>query len=102
MTDGEVAVREHDSVTVIEADSLDGEVAVDLDNDPPMVGVSENVCVNYDHSVDDGDEPEVETDGGYVREHVRVSHRGLGLTGELERRHRLHGPTVRGRRLPLG
>ncbi|MFC7248267.1 hypothetical protein ACFQJ5_00180 [Halomicroarcula sp. GCM10025324] len=83
MTDGEVAVREHDSVTVIEADSLDGEVAVDLDNDPPMVGVSENVCVNYDHSVDDGDEPEVETDGGYVREHVRVSHRGLGLTGEL-------------------
>ena len=83
MTNGEVAVREDNSVTVIETDSLDGEIAIDLDNEPPMVGVSENICVNYDHTVDDGDEPEVETDGGYVREHVRVRQHGLGLTGEL-------------------
>ncbi|MEA5387243.1 hypothetical protein VB779_09385 [Haloarculaceae archaeon H-GB11] len=85
--DGEVAIREHGSVTAVDSERLDGNVSIDLDQEPPLVGVPQNTAVVYEGEgadlEDDVDEPHVETDGGFVRERVRVRQYGLGLTGDL-------------------
>lgn len=93
MTGGEVAVRENGNVTAVETTSLDGDVSVNLDHDPPLVGLPKNAAVQYeggdvledtddvDGDVDDAD-GEARPDGGMVRESVRVRQYGLGLTGE--------------------
>ena len=79
---GEVAVRENGGVTAVEADSLDGNVSVDLDHDPPMVGVPEETAVVYEADeleATDADEA-VATDGGFVRDRVTMRQYGLGLS----------------------
>lgn len=79
---GEVAVRENGGVTAIEAESLDGNVSVDLDHDPPMIGVPEETAVVYeadDLEATDADE-DVATDGGFVRDRVTMRQYGLGLS----------------------
>ncbi|WP_256289933.1 hypothetical protein [Halobellus inordinatus] len=80
---GEVAVRENGGVTAIEADSLDGNVSVDLDHDPPMVGVPEETAVVYEADeleATDATDEDVATDGGFVRDRVTMRQYGLGLS----------------------
>lgn len=78
---GEVAIREHGGVTAVETDSLDGKVSVNLDHDPPLVGVPEEVGVLYEDAESDETE-ETATDGGRVQNAVRVRQYGIGLEGE--------------------
>lgn len=86
MSDGEVAIRENGSVTAVATETLDGEVAVNLDHEPPLVGVPDDVATFHESGLDDlGDDVEGDeavTDGGHVRDDVRIRHYGLGLTGD--------------------
>ncbi|MFD1599360.1 hypothetical protein [Halobellus rarus] len=84
MTDSEIAVRENGSVTAVELDSLDQNISVDLDHDPPLVGVPEETAVVYETDVDLVDEraDDVAADGGMVRDRVSMRQYGLGLQGE--------------------
>lgn len=84
MSEGEVAIRENGSVTAVATETLDGEVAVNLDHDPPLVGVPDDVATFHETGLDDLDDESDEAvpDGGYVRDDVRIRHYGLGLTGD--------------------
>jgi hypothetical protein len=79
---GEVAIREQGGVTAVETDSFDGEVSIDFDHDPPLVGVPEEVAVVYEDGNTTVSDEQVAADGGFVRENVRVRQYGLGLDRE--------------------
>jgi hypothetical protein len=82
-TDGEVAIRENGSVTAVDVESMDAPISVDLDHDPPLVGVPAETSVLYeDGEILDEDEHDYAADGGFVRSGVQVREYGLGLTGD--------------------
>ena len=92
MTDGEVAVREGGAVTAVDTDTLDDNISVDLDSDPPSVGVPAGTAVVYEEdgleaTSDPGSRPDSKTDeqvaadGGHVRNRVTMRQYGLGLRG---------------------
>lgn len=85
MTSGEVAVRENGGVTAIDVESLDGNISVDLDSNPPSVGVPTDTAVVYEadelEATDVDDDEDVATDGGHVRDRVTTRQYGIGLRG---------------------
>jgi hypothetical protein len=82
-TDGEVAIREKGTVTAVDVDSLDAPISVDLDHNPPLVGVPGEMSVMYeDDTILDEIESEFAADGGFVRDNVTLRQYGLGLTGD--------------------
>lgn len=82
--DGEVAVRENGGVTAIAVESLDGNISVDLDADPPAVGVPAETAVVYEDDeleATNSDSEAIATDGGLVRDRVITRQYGIGLRG---------------------